>query len=74
MIYTIFEWLNDHVNKIIENPGPLMTTEKLLKKLLLVKRKQKDHNKSVTFISDKDIELVKESYKRENILTNLKKC
>lgn len=65
MIYTIFEWLNDHVNKIIENPGPLMTTEKVTKKVVVSQKgNKKDHNKSVTFISDKDIELVKESYKK----------
>ena len=62
------------MNKIIENPGPLMTTQKKLLKVVVSQKETKDHNKSVTFISDKDIELVKESYKRENILTNLKKC
>ena len=41
MIYTIFEWLNDHVNKIIENPGPLMTTEKVTKKVVVSQKETK---------------------------------
>lgn len=65
MIYTIIDWLNENVNKIINNPGPLVK-EKVSKTKIVttnsdIKSKRKASDK-VSFITAKDIENVKQSY------------
>ncbi|CCH62145.1 hypothetical protein TBLA_0G02030 [Henningerozyma blattae CBS 6284] len=48
LIYDIFEWLQDNVEKIIKNPGPLLPDESVhhSSNIQLNKNTVKDHNKS----------------------------
>ncbi|KAL6453004.1 hypothetical protein SBY92_000349 [Candida maltosa Xu316] len=62
MIFNIVEWLNENVTKIINNPGSLMVTEKVAKKVVTNKSQVKTKSDRVSFITQQDIENVKQSY------------